>query len=397
MKKSKENIFTKWFLNNRFSVGLLNILLFLLIIFAFNQVSFIFSPVRIFFNAILPPVIVALLQYYLMNPVVDYLERKFKIPRIATIIVIFVIVLLLLIWVINSLVPVVQNQIESLLKNWPSIWKNAVGTFQSILNDPHLTTVKDSLQSQVDKLQSNVTKSLEGAITTALNNLSNAVSVATTIFTTLVTSPFILFFMLKDGHQMRPYLVKFMPQRWEKATNQLLQELNGALSSYVTGQVLVAFWVGVMFFVGYTIVGQSYAAALGVLAGFMNLIPYFGTFIAFIPSLIIASVTSFSMLIKVIIVFLVEQTIESRVVSPLVVGNKMKMHPITTILILLGTGAVWGLWGVIVGIPAYAILKILVGHLYHYYRRVSHLYDDNFDDNVKEDSKEKSELEGTKH
>ena len=80
------------------------------------------------------------------------------------------------------------------------------------------------------------------------------------------------------------------------------------------------------------------------------------------------------MVIKVLVVFAIEQTIESRVISPLVMGNKMEMHPVTTILLLIGSSSVWGLWGVIFGIPIYAILKIIILRVYNYYRKVSQVF-----------------------
>lgn len=238
-------------------------------------------------------------------------------------------------------------------------------------------TVRASIDKQLASLQKNMSQIGDKAIGNALSSLTSAVNVAATVFMTLFTAPFILFFMLKDGHELRPYLVKFAPERWEKATSELLHEVNAALSSYVRGQMSVAFCVGIMFFIGYSIIGQSYGAALAIFAGCMNLIPYFGTTIGLIPSLIVAAVTSWSMVLKVLLVFAIEQVIETRVISPMIVGNRMKMHPVTTIIVMLGAGSVWGLWGVVAGIPLYAVLKIFVSRFYNYYRKVSHLYNDD--------------------
>lgn len=375
--KKKDSIFTQWVLDNRFSVGLINIFLCLVIVLIFNKVSFVLNPVKTFMWAILPPVILALLQYYLMNPVVDWLEKKFKVPRTVTILLIFALVICFLVWMINTLIPLLQHQIQSLIDNWPSIWKNASETVQGVLKDPRMGTVRASIDKQLASLQKNMSQIGDKAIGNALSSLTSAVNVAATVFMTLFTAPFILFFMLKDGHELRPYLVKFAPERWEKATSELLHEVNAALSSYVRGQMSVAFCVGIMFFIGYSIIGQSYGAALAIFAGCMNLIPYFGTTIGLIPSLIVAAVTSWSMVLKVLLVFAIEQVIETRVISPMIVGNRMKMHPVTTIIVMLGAGSVWGLWGVVAGIPLYAVLKIFVSRFYNYYRKVSHLYNDD--------------------
>lgn len=375
-KRTHRTVFEKWFLNNRFSIILVNILLFFLIIWVFNKISFVLNPAWLFFSAILPPLLLAVIQYYIMNPLVDILEKKLKVPRVLTIVVLFIIVIAILIWIINTLIPIAQGQINALIKNWPHIWNDSTNAVQKALRDPRLHSVKSNLQSMVDNAQKTLFRSGQDAFNTTLGNITSAVNIITMVGMTLLTAPFILFFMLKDGHQLRPYITKFAPQRWQESFSKLLYDINYALASYIRGQITVAFWVGVMFSIGYTVVGLPYGLALAILAGFMNLIPYFGTFIAFIPALAISIMSSTSMLIKVLVVFMIEQTIESRLISPLVMGNKLEMHPITTILVLIGASSVWGLWGVIFGIPIYAILKIIVSRVYNYYRRESEVFDD---------------------
>lgn len=375
-KHKKQTVFQKWFLNNRFSIVLVNILLFFLIIWVFNKISFVMNPARVFVSAILPPLILALIQYYIMNPFVDFLERKFKVPRIATIIGLFLLVAVLLVWIVNTLLPIVQTQINSLVKHWPRIWNDATIAVQNMLSDPHLHSVKNNINDAITRAQNMIFKSGQNTIDAALDNISSAISIVTIIFMTLLTAPFILFFMLKDGHNLRPYLTQFAPKRWQDGFGQLLYDINLALSSYIRGQLTVAFWVGIMFAIGYSAIGLPYGIALAVLSAFLNLIPYFGTFIAFIPAIVIGIMISVPMVIKVLVVFVVEQTVESRLISPLVMGNKMEMHPVTTILLLIGSSSVWGLWGVIFGIPIYAILKIVTIRVYNYYRKVSKVFDE---------------------
>ena len=181
--------------------------------------------------------------------------------------------------------------------------------------------------------------------------------------------------MLKDGHRLKGYLVKFFPVRIRETTSQVLEEINGQVSQYIRGQLTVAFWVAVMFTIGYWIVGMKYGLTLGILAGLLNLIPSLGSFLALVPSVVIAAFISPILLIKVLLVFAVEQTLEGRVVSPLVLGSKMSMYPVTTIIVLLASGKLFGLVGVIVGIPVYAIIKILVTHLFEWFKKVSGLYE----------------------
>ncbi|MBD5431398.1 MAG: AI-2E family transporter [Lactobacillus sp.] len=375
-KKRKATLFDKWFLNNRFSVILFNLLLFFLIIWVFNKISFVLNPAWVFISAILPPIILAGIQFYIMNPVVDWLEKRFKVPRVLTITLLFIFVVVILIWIINTIIPIVQNQINALIENWPHIWNDAVKTTQKALNDPRLQSVRGNIDNMLGDAQKTLFKSSKDTINTTIGNISSAVSIITMVGMTLMTAPFILFFMLKDGHQLRPFITKFAPQRWQSGLSGLLHDINSAVAAYVRGQLIVAFWVGVIFSIGYSVIGLPYGYALAILAAVLNLIPYFGTFIAFIPVVVIGIMTSVPMLIKVLIVFAIEQTLEGRLISPLVMGNKLAMHPITTILLLIGASAVWGLWGVVFGIPLYACLKIIVSRVYNYYRQVSDVFND---------------------
>ena len=134
---------------------------------------------------------------------------------------------------------------------------------------------------------------------------------------------------------------------------------------------------------------------MAIAVGCLNLIPYFGTFLGLIPALIIASVTSIPLLVNVLIVFFVEQLVETRIISPLIVGNRLKMHPVTTIVVMLGAGSVWGLLGVIGGIPMYAVAKILVSHLFAYYKKVSHLYADSLTEQKAPENGQKEERENS--
>ncbi|MEG2563663.1 MAG: AI-2E family transporter, partial [Lactococcus sp.] len=106
-----------------------------------------------------------------------------------------------------------------------------------------------------------------------------------------------------------------------------------------------------------------------------NLIPFLGFYLAIIPAMIIGLATGGPiMLLKVLIVYIIEQTLEGRFVSPLVLGKQLSIHPITVLFVLLTAGKVFGLWGVLLGIPFYAAAKVIITHIYDWYREISELY-----------------------
>ncbi|AUX11323.1 AI-2E family transporter [Latilactobacillus sakei] len=375
-KQTKEQSwFFKWFLNQKLPVILLNVFLILLIILLVTKLAWLLEPIQQLMLIVGLPIIIAAVLYYLINPLIDWLEHRWQLNRVLSITLIFIVIVALLAWGVATIIPIIQSQTTSLIKQWPSYWANIQKQTMSWFNDPSFKSLQKQLDDINTDMLSNVSGKVNKMLTSTVTHIGTAVGVVTNIVIAIVTMPFILFFMLKDGHRLKGYLVKFFPVRIRETTSQVLEEINGQVSQYIRGQLTVAFWVAVMFTVGYWIVGMKYGLTLGIMAGLLNLIPYLGSFLALVPSVVIAAFISPILLIKVLLVFAVEQTLEGRVVSPLVLGSKMSMYPVTTIIVLLASGKLFGLVGVIVGIPVYAIIKILVTHLFEWFKKVSGLYE----------------------
>lgn len=375
-KQTKEQSwFFKWFLNQKLPVILLNVFLILLIILLATKLAWLLEPIQQLMLIVGLPIIIAAVLYYLINPLIDWLEHRWQLNRVLSITLIFIVIVALLAWGVATIIPIIQSQTTSLIKQWPSYWANIQKQTMSWFNDPSFKSLQKQLDDINTDMLSNVSGKVNKMLTSTVTHIGTAVGVVTNIVIAIVTMPFILFFMLKDGHRLKGYLVKFFPVRIRETTSQVLEEINGQVSQYIRGQLTVAFWVAVMFTVGYWIVGMKYGLTLGIMAGLLNLIPYLGSFLALVPSVVIAAFISPILLIKVLLVFVVEQTLEGRVVSPLVLGSKMSMYPVTTIIVLLASGKLFGLVGVIVGIPVYAIIKILVTHLFEWFKKVSGLYE----------------------
>lgn len=374
MTNNKKTWFTNWFLNNKFTVVLLNILLLFVIIALFGKVNYFFRPLGQILGIILPPLVVAGILYYLIDPLIDWLEAKFNIPRVWSISIVFILIFGLLIWTVVTLIPIIQSQISSLIHNIPSYWRDLQGMLNELSHNPRLQKLHLTQNFSTTKINHSLSQSWDGVLGSAFNNLTSAVGIVSNVVMILLTAPFVLFFMLKDDRQIKPLVLKYVPDRLKASIGVTLTEINGALSSYIRGQLTVAFWVAVMFAVGYLIAQVPYALLLGITAGFLNLIPYVGSALGLIPAIILALINGHGMIWSVIIVFAIEQTIETRVVSPLVVGNKMNMHPVTTIFVLLVSGGMFGLAGVIFGIPIFAILKIICSRIFKWFQRNSSWY-----------------------
>ncbi|EMP43840.1 AI-2E family transporter [Lactiplantibacillus plantarum] len=351
------------------------ILLVLTIFFMGKQVDWLLDSVRQFFSIVGLPIILAGVLYYLLNPLVDWLEKRFRVRRTWTIIGLFIVVVALLALGIIAIIPTIRDQTLSIINDWPNYWKNASTEVNRWLNDPQLSSIRDQLESWNTDLSKLVSGRFSKYLTGTVTSLTGVFSTVTTVIIGLITMPFILFYLLRDGHQLPKYMAKFVPTKARSGFLEVLTEINSQVSNYIRGQLTVAFFVAVMFAVGYSIIGLKFALTLGIAAGILNLIPYLGSFLAMVPSVVIALVTSPWMLVQVLIVFVIEQTIEGRFISPLVLGSSLAIHPITILVVLLAAGKIFGLMGVIFGIPGYAILKVLWTHLFDWYRRSSGLYE----------------------
>lgn len=375
MEKEKKRLswFWKWFLNNQFVTALLIILLILLILNAFTKVSYLFEPVAQFVGVVGLPIVLAGVFYYLMNPAVDYLEKK-GLKRIYSIILLFLLVIGLITWGVVVIVPKIREQTASFIDNFPNYLDVIDQKANEILNDPMFGTFKDQFDSYGDKITTWLTDFIRNISSSTISSIGKIVGAVASTLVAIFTMPFILFYLLKDGRNLAPYFVKFLPNKVRKPTLKVLREMNDQVSSYIRGQLTVAFAVSIMFIIGFSIIGLDYSVTLGVAAGFLNLIPYLGSFLAMVPAVFLGIVAGPIMLVKVLVVFVIEQTIEGRLISPLILGNELSVHPVTILLVLLTSGKLFGVVGVILGIPVYAAAKVLITHLFEWYKDVSQYY-----------------------
>lgn len=370
--------FWRWFLNNQVVTGLLIVLLLLLIVTLFTKVSYLFEPVWQFIAIVGLPIILAGILYYILNPVVDFLEKK-RVPRVISIIGLFILVIALIIWGVAVIIPSIQEQTVSFANHFPAYWNTIDQKVQELTSHPALGDLNVQLESIGDNIMTSLGDILQSLSKMTFQGIGSFVGTLATILVAIFTMPFILFYLLRDGRNLVPYFTKFLPTKWREPTTKVLNEMGNQVSSYIRGQLTVAFAVALMFIVGFSVIGLDYAVTLGIVAGFLNLIPYLGSFLAMIPAVFLALVTGPMMLLKVAIVFVIEQTVEGRFVSPLVLGSQLAIHPVTILFVLLTSGKLFGVVGVILGIPVYAAIKVIITHIFEWYKTISNLYEDKPD------------------
>ena len=366
--------FFKWFLDNKATTVFLVTLLLGLNIFILSKISFLFFPVIDFLSVVMLPVILSGLLFYLLNPLVDLME-KYKINRVLAISIIFIIIAILLIIGLAVAIPNLQRQVVVFAQNVPSYLEDA----DRVIDDLVTKRLPDDFRPQLEQVLANfstqATAWASNISSKAVNWVSALISGTSQVIVALIIMPFMLFYLLRDGKGLRDYITQFLPNKLREPVGKVLSEVNQQLSNYVRGQITVAVIVAIMFIILFKIIGLRYAVTLGITAGFLNLVPYLGSFLAMIPALVLGLIAGPVMLLKVIIVFIVEQTIEGRFVSPLILGSQLNIHPITILFVLLTSGSMFGIWGVLLGIPIYASAKVVISAIFDWYKGVSGLYE----------------------
>ena len=366
--------FFKWFLDNK-AITVFSVTLLLgLNIFILSKISFLFIPIIDFLSVVMLPVILSGLLFYLLNPLVDFME-KYKINRVLAISIIFVIIAVLLIIGLAVAIPNLQRQVVIFAQNVPSYLEDADRVIDDLVTKRLPDDFRPQLEQVLAQFSTQATAWASNISSKAVNWVSAIISGTSQVIVALIIMPFMLFYLLRDGKGLRDYITQFLPNKLREPVGKVLSDVNQQLANYVRGQITVAVIVAIMFIIFFKIIGLRYAVALGVTAGVLNLVPYLGSFLAMIPALVLGLIAGPVMLLKVIIVFIVEQTIEGRFVSPLILGSQLNIHPITILFVLLTSGSMFGIWGVLLGIPIYASAKVVISAIFDWYKEISGLYE----------------------
>lgn len=378
-EKRKESWFVSQFLNNQFVIFLFNTLLILLIILIFTRVAYLFTPIVTFVNLVAFPIVAAGILYYLFSPFVAQLIQR-GVSRNISIWIIFIIIIALISWGISTLIPLLREQATTFVENIPNYQASLMETIESLPIDLESGFIDPNITEYFANIDWNsITDQLNTIITSTFGGLGSVIGTVAQLVTGLITMPVLLYYLLLEGYKIPQYILYHVPDKYRPKVGRILFKSNHQISQYIRGQILVALVVGIIFAIGYSIIGLDYAISLSVIAGIFNIIPYLGSIMAVVPALIIGLLISPYMFIKVLIVVAIEQLLEGRFVSPQILGNNLKIHPVTILLVLLGAGRLFGLSGVILGVPGYAVIKVIVTELYNTFRESSGLFEEEYE------------------
>ncbi|NSW89169.1 MAG: AI-2E family transporter [Firmicutes bacterium] len=332
-------------------LAILLIILILVLLFVYNY--------RRKIGRIISPFFLAIVISYLVHPLVIKLEEK-KIPRTTGIILVYSGILLVSAVIIVFIVPELIDNTKQLINALPDIISEYQKLFNNIISSVRKSRLPDEIKEVMFKEIDTGTEVIQNYIVGNLKKaLAGLVDTLTVIFDILLAMV-IAYYFIKDSDLFKSIVLSLIPKKWRKGIALTGKEIHFVLLNFIQGQLLTALIIGFMEVVGLILLKVKYPLVLGLIGGIANVIPYFGPIIGAIPAVAIALVDSPLKAVWTVILFVAVQQIDNVIITPKIVEGRVGLHPVATIMAVLIGGEFFGITGMLVAVPATAILRIIV-------------------------------------
>ena len=332
-----------------------------------------------FSRRVVAPFLIAFALSYLMDPLVDRMESRGA-SRTLSVLFLMMAFFVLVVFAGIFLVPILSMQTENLVQNIPVY----IGIFQDWLR-PLLDVVKgldpvkveEILNEGLSRFGELPMKALQFSGKLIWGSISNLFNIILMI-ANLVIIPVVMFYLLRDFDSINNRLLALVPPRFQEKTREVVLEIDQVLSSFVRGQMMVVGLMGLMYAIGLFLCQTPMSLSLGLMAGLFNLVPYLGLALGFLPAAVLTFMHTqeWMPVLGVAGVFAFVQAMEGMVITPRVVGENIGLHPVAVIFAVLLGAELFGLVGMILGVPAVAVLNVLFSRGILQYKN-SPLYSDH--------------------
>ncbi len=314
--------------------------------------------VRTILLAVVAPFFLAIIIAYILNPLVDLLDNR-RLPRYLGILLIYTIFFSLLILAGLTAIPNLVVELNKLAERIPGYTEQFQQFIAALQSDYQRFNLPESIRQVLDQ---NILE-LQTGIQAVVERITEAVlGLFSQLFTILIT-PLLVYYLLRDGTALKRSALMLFPKKYRRWLARVGSEMDKTLGAYVRGMLLISFLVGLLTYTGLLLVGVDFALILGVIAGITNIIPYFGPIIGAVPAVLIALLNSPALALKVIIVIIVVQQLESQLITPQIIGRSLGLHPLAVIFVLIVGGRLFGLFGLIFAVPFTAMMRVLFKHV----------------------------------
>jgi len=318
---------------------------------------------------ILSPFIIAAFLAYLGDPLADRLEaRGFgRTAAVSTVFIVFIVAFVLALLVI---IPSLVHQADMFIQRLPAV----IAWFQnSVMPTLSAWLGLETITLPFEQIKSAIMQHWQEAGSAAapiLKQITASGIALVATFANLVLIPVVTFYLLRDWDHMVAWIREALPRRVEPKTSELAAECDAVLSEFFRGQLSIMLILGVIYSIGLWMAGIEGSLLLGMVAGLASVVPYLGVIVGLLLSGLAAMVQSGDLvsLLWVAIIFGIGQLLEGMVLTPLLIGDRIGLHPVAVIFAILAGGQLFGFMGVLLALPIAAVLVVFLRHIHDHYR-----------------------------
>ena len=273
-------------------------------------------------------------------------KKKIQLNRTFAILLVLTMFFIIFLYIVLTIVPIFTKQVSSLidflLKNQEKLQNNFFGFLES---------------NNID-LRTSIMNSKDIIVTNIIKVLGSSFSLMSSTFSLLFMTPIFTIMLIFSYDNIENGVKRILRNMGREDLIVLIKNMDETIGKYILVTALDSMIVGVVSFVIFYFLKMDYSLLFSVIIGFGNVIPFIVPFIGLIPAILYAFTKSFKLVILIIVLITIVQTIEANIVKPWLTGKSVEMHPITTLLVVLVGGALFGIGGAFVAIPVYIIIKL---------------------------------------
>ncbi|WP_277218654.1 AI-2E family transporter [Peptoniphilus vaginalis] len=356
----------------------LGILIFYLINILFNKFPII--------GYTLSSVMIAIIFAYIIDPIVNYLERK-GVKRQFGVIIVYISVILIFGILIVSVIPKTINEVSNLLTSLPGMVDTLIREFNNFLSNVFAkfnielpenfiniykeTNPKVNGNVETPQIVSNILDSIKGTINdlivkaqgSLMGSLSNVISKLYGFLTSAFRLVLIIIFSFYFSVDKERFLLKVkkaIPNKHREDISYLTSNIDTALQQFIRGRMLMAIFVGVLTMVYLLVLRVDFAIIIGLITCIADIIPFIGPFLGCAPAVLFAFMDSPMKALWVLILFVIVQWVENNILAPKLIGDSTGLNPLVILISIIIGGGIFGVWGMVISVPLTSIIFILV-------------------------------------
>lgn len=320
----------------------------------------IFIGFLVLVSNILAPFFVSFVIAYILQPVINIVCSKYNVSRNLVASIIFIVFISIFIFLLIILLPSIYQQISSWISKIPN-YKYYIQTEIVPFLIKKVSTIDQDIANRITSSVQALISSIFSLITILTNNIWFYTIATINKVALILLIPIILFYFLRDWSKMMNNLELLLPLEEKSKVREILFSINTLLSAYIRGQLNICLLLSCFYGIGLSIIGIELSLLLGILSGTLIIIPFIGTLISFLLAMVIGYL-SFGLKIDltyIILLYITGNIIESCILTPKIIGDKIGLHPLWIIFAVLASGALFGFIGIFFAIPIAGIIKVL--------------------------------------